>query len=260
MKPENKNKFRNNLLFSIVGLSLLILLLFYYKSLQPGQNEMAPILREVSRSENPVITQAPGPSILIEENKETQKVQSTGKFPPVYGEENITRPNTIEKTEDRPQNHDYGKVKAQASGPAAISFVYEDKKVKITLFEGEVQALVIDDELISQSDYISYTNIINKGRQLEKNSREENQNSTGTNTLEREQKRQNEIINNTIIKSLAKDGLISPDAHFDFRLVWYNVYINGRRQPMDVYEKYKVLYEEASGKRLMPGSDVYIKH
>lgn len=180
-------------------------------------------------------------------------------FPPVYKEENITKPipdkKPIQQNLPVPQ-----KTRSETDGPATISFLKDEKRIKMILYFGEIKELRIDEEIIDPIAYSDYTEIIQKGKTMEINSRREKEDDMELSDLEREQKRQNEVVLNTIMRALAKDELIIDGKSFDFRLLWYKLVVNGITQSNESYEKYKAIYEEASGKRLTEKSNVHIMH
>ena len=52
------------------------------------------------------------------------------------------------------------------------------------------------------------------------------------------------------IKELMQDKLITDTADFEFRFKGGKLYINGKKQPKAVFNKYKKLYEKVTGKKL----------
>ncbi len=200
---------------------------------------------------------APQPTPVPAAAEPVAETKKTGDFPPAYPEENISRPEHItqpvKNTAPAPQ-----KISMQTPGEATVTFTHDDKKVKLVLLFDDIKDLYIDEVKIDPAHYGDYKEIVAAGKKLELDNRKNKENNLSK--TEREQQQQNEIILNSIIKSLARDELIAEGASFDFRLQWNKLFLNDQLQPTAVYEKYKALYEEASGQLLTQRSNIHIRH
>jgi hypothetical protein len=259
-KEKKNDSFRKNLIRSI---GLIIFFLFMYgvfRFFNDTKKEfVAPAIKNTEKKivSNP--EKLPEPNKEIIEKSPVQEKTNTS-FPPVYKEENISRPEGIVLPEKKTIPVIPEKSITKTDGAATITFNREEKKIKMILYFGEVKDLFIDGIRINPANYHEYSNVIDEGKNLEKTGREEKEETDGLSDLEREQKRQNELIMNTIMKVLAKDQLITDGQSFDFRLMWNKLVIDGNEQPKELYEKYRALYEEVSGKRLTEKSNIHIRH
>lgn len=262
-----RNKRNRHAFFA--GILSLILLVATLKVYNPFKE---PDSVDTENSSDP-ITKSTSEMVEVADDKELHELQGTvtgetekfwnfkkNVFPPVYKDENISRPevSVIKKITDNVFSTE--KISIQTDGFATINFSTDDQDVKMLLHFGEVKSLSINKKMIDPGAYPDYAKIIDTGIQLEKNSRTNKEEQTGLSDLDREKKRQNEIIMNSIIKSVARDALIADGQSCDFRLQWNNLTINNEPQPNELYEKYKALYEEASGKKLNARSNIHIAH
>ncbi len=69
----------------------------------------------------------------------------------------------------------------------------------------------------------------------------------------------NNEIRNTIEAQMIEDGLINDTNKYKYQLTGKSLKINGKKQPKEVWEKYKELYEATSGQSMKRKSKVTVK-
>jgi|GEM_PF-2650374 len=252
---DRQNKSR--LLKALLTAGIFSLLLIGYLAIRNNEPDPAPPLNKIQDEKISL------PPAGVQKNTNTD--HAAEPFPPVYKEENITRPDVApvaSSNENEPAKSlpPVQKIRTQTSGAAIISFVHDDRKVRITLFHGDVKGLYIDDVMISAGDYSSHAGIIEEGKKLEKASRSEKDKAEGLSDEEVQAKDRHEAIVSTLIRELGKDGLVKNGDHFEFRLQWNRFFVNGEEQTHELYEKYRLLYEQSSGARLEKNSNIRISH
>ncbi|MFN0189852.1 MAG: hypothetical protein ACKVQV_14210, partial [Bacteroidia bacterium] len=141
-------------------------------------------------------------------------------------------------------------------GSAKVNFEEDGKNIEMMINNENIQ-LKIDGNIIDPENYNQYNSIIEKGKLLKKESDNLNDKTTSQSNIEKERNKQ---TMNEIISQLEKDQIIDPSSHFEFRLTGTKMLINEVEQSEILFNKYKLLYESASGNRLNMKSNIKIKH
>ena len=189
--------------------------------------------------------------------------RSTGRenqpaFPPRYAEENISHPPGVrEAINDGSQPVMYHP--GQETGlPSIVSFRQDEKNIRLIMLQQEVLALQVDSRIIEPDSFPNFQAFIETGKSLAHHSATPPQNESSTAELQREELRQREVFRNTMMKALARDGLIREGQAQQVHLLWNNLFVDGLSQSRELFEKYKALYEETTGHRLNRQSDIRI--
>jgi hypothetical protein len=150
-----------------------------------------------------------------------------------------------------------GTVSKHYEGDATITFLSDNKKVKMTITPtNEIEELKVNDQLISNESYKNYKNIIDEGLKLKN---EKTKNEGGSNAEEQTLSAAKRNVMNAMIKELTSDGLISPDKSFDFTLTGQEIFLNNEKQSVETFEKYKGTYEKITGEKLPAKYNLHIR-
>ncbi|OQA11172.1 MAG: hypothetical protein BWY67_01022 [Bacteroidetes bacterium ADurb.Bin397] len=137
----------------------------------------------------------------------------------------------------------------------AYTYYYSrnDKKIAVTVIDGDVIHLTEDDMEIPKSSYGEFEEIIQKSikKSFEENSvKVADEKGYSERYIKWKQKLTEQLVN---------DQLIENDSGFEFSFENNNLYINGIEQPEIIYEKYKSNYEKSTGKKIHAGTSLTIR-
>ncbi len=137
----------------------------------------------------------------------------------------------------------------------AYTYYYSrnDKKISVTVIDGEVIHLTEDDIELPKSAYDDFDEIIQESI---KKSFEENSVKVAD-----EKDYSERYINwkQKLTEQLVNDKLIENDSGFELSFENNSLYINGIEQPATIYEKYKSNYEKSTGKKIHAGTSLTIR-
>ena len=137
----------------------------------------------------------------------------------------------------------------------AYTYYYSrnDKKISVTVIDGEVIRLTEDDIELPKTSYNDFDEIIQQSikKSFEENSiKESDEKNYSERYIKWKQKLTEQLVN---------DQLISIDSGFEFSFENNSLYINGIEQPATIYEKYKSNYEKSTGKKIHAGTSLTIR-
>lgn len=137
----------------------------------------------------------------------------------------------------------------------AYTYYYSrnDKKISVTVIDGEVIHLTEDDIELPKSAYDDFDEIIQKSikKSFEENSvKVADEKGYSERYIKWKQKLTDQLVN---------DQLIEIDSGFEFSFENNSLYINGIEQPATIYEKYKSNYEKSTGKKIHAGTSLTIR-
>ncbi|MBK6639820.1 MAG: hypothetical protein IPG39_00550 [Bacteroidetes bacterium] len=137
----------------------------------------------------------------------------------------------------------------------AYTYYYSrnDKKISVTVIDGEVIHLTEDDIELPKSAYDDFDEIIQKSikKSFEENSvKVADEKDYSERYIKWKQKLTEQLVN---------DKLIENDSGFEFSFENNSLYINGIEQPATIYEKYKSNYEKSTGKKIHAGTSLTIR-
>ncbi|MBK8413705.1 MAG: hypothetical protein IPL22_03730 [Bacteroidetes bacterium] len=137
----------------------------------------------------------------------------------------------------------------------AYTYYYSrnDKKISVTVIDGEVIHLTEDDIELPKSAYDDFDEIIQESikKSFEENSvKVADEKDYSERYIKWKQKLTEQLVN---------DKLIENDSGFEFSFENNSLYINGIEQPATIYEKYKSNYEKSTGKKIHAGTSLTIR-
>jgi hypothetical protein len=137
----------------------------------------------------------------------------------------------------------------------AYTYYYSrnDKKISVTVIDGEVIQLTADDIELSKSEYSEFEQIIQNSI---KKAAEENRVKVAD---EKDYGKRYINWKQKLTAQLVYDQLIENDTVFEFSFENNHLYINGIEQPTTIYEKYKSNYEKSTGKKIHAGTSLTIR-
>lgn len=184
-------------------------------------------------------------------------IQNVGESEATDEEKSIAKSET-EKSSDALKAPEVNSKKTVADAPPIIrAYTYyysrNDKKISVTVVDGEVIRLTEEDAELPKSAYDEFDEIIQKSikRSFEENSvKLADEKGYSERYIKWKQK---------LNEQLEKDQLIVNDSGFEFSFENNRLYINGVEQPESVYEKYKSNYEKSTGKKIHAGTSLTIR-
>lgn len=218
-----------------------------------------------------VFNQTPEKSPNSNLNNSTEQLKDANIPTP----ENVVSTNAVEETESADEENPIDKSAKEVSAPEikipatyskkavaeappiirAYTYYYSrnDKKIAVTVIDGEVTNLTEDDIEVPKSKYDEFDVIIQKSikKSIEENSvKVANEKDYSERYIKWKQKLTEQLVN---------DKLIENDSGFEFSFENNNLYINGIEQPEIIYEKYKSNYEKSTGKKIHAGTSLTIR-
>ncbi len=181
-------------------------------------------------------------------------------FPPRYIEENISHPPGRDEKINAGTEPVKLKPGLESNLPSIVTFRQDEKNIRLILLQNEVLELQVDSLKIEPAAFRDFQSFIETGKALIRHNATPQQNESSMTELQREEQRQNEVFRNTMLKALARDGLIREGQAPQVYLLWNNLYVDGQSQSRELFEKYKALYEEITGQHLKRQSEIQITH
>ncbi|MBK7391367.1 MAG: hypothetical protein IPI23_20535 [Bacteroidetes bacterium] len=207
----------------------------------------------------------------IDLNNSTEQIKDAHISTP----ENSISTNSIEETESAGEETPIDKSDNEKSAPElkvpavnakksvadappiirAYTYYYSrnDKKISVTVIDGEVIHLTEDDIELPKSAYDDFDEIIQESikKSFEENSvKVADEKDYSERYIKWKQKLTEQLVN---------DKLIENDSGFEFSFENNSLYINGIEQPATIYEKYKSNYEKSTGKKIHAGTSLTIR-
>ncbi len=218
-----------------------------------------------------VFNQSPETTPNIDLNNSTEQIKDAHISTP----ENSISTSSIEETESAGEETPIDKSDDEKSAPElkvpavnakksvadappiirAYTYYYSrnDKKISVTVIDGEVIHLTEDDIELPKSAYDDFDEIIQKSikKSFEENSvKVADEKDYSERYIKWKQKLTEQLVN---------DKLIENDSGFEFSFENNSLYINGIEQPATIYEKYKSNYEKSTGKKIHAGTSLTIR-